>query len=429
MSKLLELKKAYGEAVDKMDEHAEAGGTEFEAAKAETDRLSAAIKRMEEAATAKAASAKPADLGRDGTAAGLPQSVPASAKDPAVKGQRLSRAIISLIKAQGNTRYAAEIAGELYGPEGEPVAKALAASVGQSGGFTVPEDFRAELIELLRPASVVYASGPRILDMPNGNLTIPGVATGAQAAYVGENQNITKTEQTFNQITLSAKKLAALVPISNDMLRYPSLSTEAFVRDDLVAALAQRGDLALIRGDGLIFGPRGLRSWAQQAGGVNFRNANTTVNVVNVTSDLANAELALMEANSPMRKMGWLMSPRTRTYLANVRDPNNNFVFPEVSQSNTLRGYPLRTTTQIPNNIGGTSTGSEIYFVDFNEFIVGEAISLEIVVVPNGTYFDGTQIISGLSQDQTVIRALTAHDAAMRQPKSVAVINDVRWAP
>jgi HK97 family phage major capsid protein len=418
MTKLLELKKSYGEAVDKLEELAEAGGDAFDTQKALIGDIGAKIKRLEETNALKATTATTVD----GQAA-----TPAQVKVSTEKGARLSRAIVALAATKGIPQLAAQFAERTWGgDEGAILARALAVGSGAAGGFTVPEDFRNDLIELLRPASVVMSSGPRVIGMPNGNITIPRVATGANAEYVGENANAPKTGQTFGQITLTAKKLTALVPMSNDMLRYPTMSADSFVRDDLTQALAQRADLALLRSVGSQFAPKGLRQFAVEGGTGQFLTCSTTVNLVTVTAELARMELALMNANIPMVRPGWVMSPRSMVFLSNIRDANGNFAFPEMANGR-LRGKPFKTTTQIPDNIGGTSQGSEIYLVEFNEYIVGEGFNLEIKVSEGGTYHDGTALVSGLSQDQTIITALMAHDAAMRQPTAVVVLNDVRW--
>lgn len=423
MATLTELRKSYGEKLDELEKLAEEGGDAFDTLKKECDTLAGSIQRLEEVQKAKAASAKPIHKG-DGT------TVPAAPKKPLVKGAKLSRAIVALAVNRGIGRLAAEWAEATWGPdEGAEIARTLAVGTGPTGGFTVPEDFRAELIELLRPASVVYSLQPRVIDMPNGNLTIPRVATGAQAEYVGENTNMLKTSPTFEAIVMTAKKLAALVPMSNDMLRYPSMSADAFVRDDLVAALAQRGDLAMIRSNGSAFSPKGLRQFAQEVpSSANFLTANTTINLVNVTADLARCELALLNSNIPMVRPGWIMSPRTMIFLSTIRDAQGNFAFPEMSQG-LLRGKPYRITTQVPDNIGGLSTGSELYLTEFSQFIIGESLTLEIEVTKGGTYHDGSALVSGISQDQTVVSALTGHDTAMRQLRAAVMLNDVRWIP
>lgn len=424
MATLVELRKSYGEKLDELEQLAETGGDAFDTLKRECDELAAKIARMDEVQKAKAAAAKPIGKG-DGS-----PTVPASPKKELVKGARLSRAIVALAVNKGIGRLAAQYAEETWGPEeGAEIARTLAVGTGPSGGFTVPDDFRNELIELLRPASVVYSLSPRVIDMPNGNVTIPRLATGAQAEYVGENANMLKTSPTFEAIIMTAKKLAALVPMSNDMLRYPSMSADAFVRDDLVAALAQRGDLAMIRSNGSAFSPKGLRQFAQEVpSSANFLTANTTVNLVNVTNDLARAELALLNANVPLVRPGWIMSPRSMIFLSTLRDANGNFAFPEMERG-LLRGKPFRTTTQIPDNIGGLTNGSEVYLVEFSQFIVGESLTLEIEVTKGGTYFDGSALVSGISQDQTVVSALTGHDTAMRQLRAAVMLNDCRWIP
>lgn len=359
-----------------------------------------------------------------------PPRVPAEARGEAPKGANVSRIIMALGATKGMPREAAAWAERQWGDAGMAVARALAASIGSTGGFAVPEAMSGEIIELLRPRSTVMSLGPSIIDMPNGNFTLPGLATGAAASYIGENENIPKTEPTFRQVKLSAKKLAALVPISNDMFRYTTAANEMFIRNDLVAALAQRADLAFLRGAGTEYTPRGLRSWAQvPAGNSNFLSANGTVNLANVTNDLGRMELALMNANVPMAQPGWIMAPRTQVYLANLRDGNGNLVYAEEMARGTLRGKPFRTTTQIPVNLGSGTDESEIYLADFAEVIIGETLGLIIDVSSEAAYHDGSAVQAAFSLDQTVIRAIIEHDMAMRQAAAIVVMTAVKWIP
>ena len=52
------------------------------------------------------------------------------------------------------------------------------------------EGVSAEVIELLRPQSVIMRGGPRVVPLPNGNLTMNRVATGGTFSYTGEQQDI-----------------------------------------------------------------------------------------------------------------------------------------------------------------------------------------------------------------------------------------------
>jgi HK97 family phage major capsid protein len=163
-------------------------------------------------------------------------------------GRGLGRMCLSLAATRGiSGSAAAEYAERRFGDSG--VAKALAAGVGSAGGFTVPENYVAELIEFLRPASVVRRMGARQIPLNNGSATMPKLTSGAQAGYVGENQDIEVTEASFGQLKMSAKKLAALVPISNDLIRFSSPQADAIVRDDLIGAVAQAEDSNFLRSD------------------------------------------------------------------------------------------------------------------------------------------------------------------------------------
>lgn len=340
------------------------------------------------------------------------------------KGDAVARIARGLTAAKGDIRRAAEyIEQTLHDAE---VAKALAAGTGSAGGFLVPDQYVAELIEFLRPASVVRMMGARTVPMPGGNMTMPKQTGGATAAYIGENANIGKTESTFGQLKLSAKKLAALVPISNDLIRFASPSADAIVRADLVGAIAQAEDANFIRGDGLGNGPKGLRYWAAAA---NVMAVNATVNLANVGVDLGKCELALLDNNArfTQESAGWLMAPRTRVYLENLRDSNGNKAFPEIAQGR-LKGYKIGVTTQIPKNLAVTDTNeSEVYFVNFADVIIGEVPGLILEASDVAAYHDGSNVVSAFSLDQTVIRVIAQHDLGVRYDFSVAVLKDVDW--
>lgn len=423
MKTLPELRQARAQAGEDMTKHAEAGGEAYDAAIKAFDDADAAIKRMEAAEARNAKTAAPLDT-PEGT---LGRTEP-QAKTPLVKGALLSRCIVSLCATKGILPLAADWASKQWGPQGEEVAKALSSSSGAGGGFLVPQAMAQDVIELLRPASVVMNLGPRIIDMPNGNFTLPGIASGAVAAYVSENSNMTKTEQTFRDVKLVAKKLAALVPISNDMIRFPSASVDEIVKEDLASAVGQRADLAFIRGDGTQDTPRGMLSFAKAvAGNANYITANASVSLANTTTDLGKARLALRSANVKMRKPGWIFSPRTENYLMTVLTANGVYAFREEMLGGKLWGYPFGVTTQVPENLGSGSD-TEVYFVDLAELIIGDAMGLEIQVFDGATYYDGANLVSGVSQDQTVIRAIVQHDAQMRQDAAVSVLNGVKWA-
>ena len=421
------LRQKRAEKIDRMESIvAEAKGqdrdmtevekTAFDELSNEVEGLDDQIDRAEKVARLKATTAQPLQ------GETVRRALPAQAAAPEQKGAQFARIVRALAAEKGNPRNAAQFASEQFGDE--KVAKALASGVGSAGGFLVPEEFSTDIIELLRPASVVRSLSPTIVPMTRGNLTMPKLAGGSSATYIGENTNIGKTEPTFGQLVLNAKKLAALVPISNDLIRYSSPQADLVVRDDLVAAMALRSDLAFIRGDGAGNNPKGLRNWAPAG---NVIAANATVNLANVTADLGKLVLALKNANVRMMRPGWVFTPRSEQYLMTVRDGNGNYAFRAEMLNGTLWGFPYKTTTQVPDNLGVGTNESEVYLADFADAVIGDAMTIMLDVSSEAAYHDGANVVASFSLDQTVIRAIAQHDFGMRHDASVAILTGVTW--
>lgn len=350
-----------------------------------------------------------------------------------------------------------------FEPRRDPLTRALVVSVGASGGFIVPPDYANEIIELLRPKAVVRSSNPRSMPMPRGTMTLPGQKSAATASYGSEVKAIAQSQQGMNQIVASYKKLTALVPVSNDMMRYADPAADAFVRDDLVKVVALREDLAFILGDGLADTPRGFISfangWVAANGGTvgawltsanstlavngldpanstggNFITSNATYTLATVASELGGAVNRLDQANVPDDRRVWLMNPRSYNYLFNVQNSLGVYVYREELLAGKLLGYPIKKTTQIGTNYwDATGTNKDLSFVflaEMDEAMILDSMTLELAVSREGMYVDsGGATVSAFQQDQTLIRAIAEHDFQLRHDQSVAVIQAVRWAP
>lgn len=304
------------------------------------------------------------------------------------------------------------------------VVRALSASTAQDGGFTVTEDVLPGVLELLRPKAVVRSLGATTIPMPNGNLTQNRLTSGTGFQYIGENKPAPVTSAKGGQMKLSAKKGAALLPISNDLIRFGGNSFDVAVRNDLVRAVAQGEDIAFIRNNGTAYSPRGLR-WLANA--VNVIAANATVNLQNVTNDIGKLWLALRRANIQFTNPGFIFSPRTEYYLMNLRDSIGNFVFRAEMMTGKLFNYPYRVTTQIPENLTD-GTQSEVYFVDFGEVVIGETMAMTFDISQEASYVDGSgTTVSAFQNDQTLVRVLVEHDINVNYDTAIAVLTGVTW--
>lgn len=348
------------------------------------------------------------------------------------KGMLFARYVRALAAARNDKERAVKVAKSWgYHDVAEKLQasneKAMSAGDPLSGGFLVPIEFSQDVIELLRASGVVRSLNPLTIPMTTGSVKVPRITGGVTASYVGENSNITKSEMTTGQLTLTFKKLAALVPISNDLLRYSTPAADGVVRDDAVRALQAREDLAFIRGDGTSGTPTGIKNRVDPA---NKFTANATVSLANVTTDLGNALQKIMDANITLIisqgatggidvRPGWIMPPRVWKYLTTVQTGTGQYAFRDEMLRGTLWGFPYRVTTQCEN--------TTVYFGCFAHAVIGESLGLIVDASQEAAYYDGSSVVAAFSQDQTVIRVIAEHDFALRHDKAFSLIDTVTW--
>jgi HK97 family phage major capsid protein len=265
--------------------------------------------------------------------------------------------------------------------------------------------------------------------MPGGNLTFNAQDVGAIVHYKNETGTIIPSQPGFNQdVKLAEKELVGLVPMSYRLLDNADYSVDVIVRDDLAAAMATREDIAFIRGDGTSDTPIGMRNRVFPAHVIADPYGNNP-SLQDVRSVFANMMLQMRRANMPNRRLGWIISPRTEAYLMTITDGLGNPVFErEMIANRTLRNVPYRVSTQLPEDLGGSGLGTEIYLADFSQLLIGESKSIEFDVILDAAYDNGTgTIVSGVSSLQAVVRVVARHDFNVRYRKAMVIQNQVEW--
>jgi HK97 family phage major capsid protein len=475
-TRVADLLRQRGEAFDRFAALAEKDTltaeeqTAYTTARAEVDQHDAAIARAKELQTRSAATARPV-AGQENQRARLfasPENDP-YLSDEAARNRGLETkkglvvgGMMRMIGGAATHENPALLAAQLYG-ESHPVTRALVVGTGSAGGLIVPPDYMSEIIELLRPKAQVRGAGPRVIPMPRGTMRIPGQDAAATASYQNETKAITQSQQRLRSIIAAYKKLTALVPVSNDMMRYADPAVDAFVRDDLVKVIALREDKAFLLDDGTQDTPKGMlafaNSWVEANAGTvgvfsttaastlavngadpanstggNFITSTSGYTLATVASELGGAINRLDQANVPDDRRVWFMNPRSKNYLFNVQNSLGVYVYREEMSDGTLLGYPFKLTTQIGTSYWDASaTNKDLSFVflaEMTEAMILDSMQMELAVSREGTYVDSnSNTVSAFQSDQTIIRAIAEHDFQLRHDQAVAVIQAVRWAP
>lgn len=319
--------------------------------------------------------------------------------------------------ARGSRTEALGIARQMYGSDVQLQA-ALQQGVGTTGGFLVPDGQSREIIELLKHRTVIRQFG-RAVPLA-GTMAIPVQTSGVTATWLGEGQDDTAQDLGFGQRRLTGRKLRAMVPISNDLLRNSSPEADTIVRDELVGSLAVSEDLAYIRSTGVGNAPKGLRYWAPSAAvvnGVGTSAANIEADLIAMAARLA----AGLKGN--LRSPRWIMPSRSYYTLYGLRESNGNLVFAEIRGAEPmLLGMPVSVTDLIPTNLS-PGTATEIYLSDANDWLVGTELELQIGVSDVASYKDATGTMqSSWSRDESVVRAIAISDFALARDEAVQIL-------
>ncbi len=390
--------------------------TEFDGLKAEFDQLSQKMERAEAMERMQAASAQPVKAGSQSAAVHI---------KPELKqypGASAARMVMSIAAGGGNIGDAAKFARNEIGDM--DVAMAMETG-GGSGGALVPTNMHDEIIELLRPRTVVRNLGARNVPLPNGNLSMPRMASGATSGYVGEGGDVLASEGTTEDVNLSAKTMITLVPMSNQLIGRAGFRIEQMVLNDIINSMAVREDKAFLRDDGTSNTPTGFKKTATDASRTEAWAG--TADLVTIDAYLDSMILKLMNSNSLLITPGWAMSPRSYMKLFGLRDGNGNKVYPELAQG-LLKGYPVQHTTTVPTNLGTGTNESEIYFADWNDVVIGEQENMKVDFSREATYKDsGGTLVSAFSRNQSVVRVVAEHDIGFRHPEGLVLGTGVTW--
>ncbi len=350
-------------------------------------------------------------------------------KEPEKKepGMTFTRAIKCLTLAKNDADKALYYAtgGEkgkgMYPEDKEVIAllKQLSATTPSEGGFLIDEQYAADIIPLLLSKTAVMELGARRVPMPGGNLNLPKLTGGATSYYIGENQNATKSQETFGNIKLSSKKLVTLVPVSNDLIRNATPAADMVVRDDMIQQMRLKIDYTAMYGDGTMFSPKGIKK------GITTANITIASAAATLTADIVGGMVGtLLNQNLPMASVGWIFNALIWSALYNLKTTTNQYIYREEMRQGRLEGFPFIVSNQITtaNSTAGT-TYYDIFLGDFSEFIFGDEMAFEFMASQEASWYDGSSLQSAFSLDQTVLKVTAKHDMALRYNNAFLVYN------
>ncbi|KKM08085.1 hypothetical protein LCGC14_1727420 [marine sediment metagenome] len=337
------------------------------------------------------------------------------------KGERQTTDFVSVTKE--NLSLAKYLRGGVLNnwdnaPDEEALFKALGRDGGAAGAFLIPSVLSDDVIGTLSQASTVSSMpGVKRVPIAGDKLDFGAVDSPPQVTWTGEAESLSEdTSMAFGRKVLQTHKATAIIKMSRELLD-SSAAAEMIVREELLKAVAEAEDTAILQGTG-----------GKQAQGIysHPRVLSTDLSAVVSIDNLMAAELQIRQNNG--RLNGFLMAPRSLSNLRKQKDGGGRYLVNSanmigaagVGMQNvaTLLDQPVKDTNVI--SITGRPASGETYIVagDWTQLIIGDGQNGQIRIESDASIL--------FMSDQIAVRLVKHVGYLIRHPEVFAIIKGIQ---
>ncbi|WP_151765928.1 phage major capsid protein [Acinetobacter colistiniresistens] len=268
-------------------------------------------------------------------------------------------------------------------PESVRLALEQKALIGATGEATFGaslvelQNLTGEFIELLRGKTAVDKLAARMRQVPF-NIKVPSQTGAATVGWVGETKRKPTTNPTFGNITMTKSKVAGIVLLSDELVRFSNPKADQLVLDDLIKSTA-----TFI--DGQFFDPSKEESTDSPA---SILNGVTEVPSSGVTGAAIEADLALVikqvtDAGLTLEGASWVMSETRAAQLSMLRDALGKKYFEGMNINGT------KELVTLPVEISAAAT-DKIVLVLPEQILIADDGSVDFAISSEATINMGT---------------------------------------
>jgi HK97 family phage major capsid protein/HK97 family phage prohead protease len=433
-----------------MDAAAEKGETLDDAGKQEYDDLGNEVKEIEDHLVRLRAREK-SNLAAAKTVEDIKTAVGASEHRSSARvqivprklpeGIPFTRYVISLARAKGDLLMAERQFrnNEQWMAETPEVADVLKVAV--DAGTTTGTTWAAplvnyqimvsEFVEYLRPLTVIGRI-PGLRRVPF-KIKIPRQTGAASVNWVGEGKVKPLTSMAFDTITMEFSKIAGIIPLTEELVRFSNPSAEALVREELAKAIVQFMDSQFLD----------PTKAANDVSPASITNSVTPDAPSGTTAAAFRADiktlLGNMLANNHASGLVWIMTQQQALALGMMQNSLGQAQFPGLSaEGGTLFGFPVVTSENIPAAGGSPTDGYPIILVRASDILLADdgqvsidasrEASLQMETTPDSPATASTNMVSLWQHNLIAIKAERYVNWAKARSTSVDFIQGARYA-
>ncbi|MCG7403020.1 phage major capsid protein [Caballeronia zhejiangensis] len=361
--------------VEIMEASAEAGATldtaqqeEFDGLQADIEAVENHIKRLKSIEVQMVRSASPIIVTDQASAAAVRAPVgamttadarPVTMQRNLPKGLAFTRYAIALARSRGNLMQALEVSRGWRDttPEVETVLRAaVAAGTTTDPAWAAPlveyQNMTGEFIELLRPATIIgRINGFRRVPF---NIQMPAQKTSSTAQWVGEGKPKPVSALSFETMRLGFAKVAGIVVLTDELVRFSNPSAEGIVQRDLVETITQLLDHDFVDP---------AKAEVPDVSPESITHQATYIDASGDTADALRWDVrslfsAFTANNASVAGAYWIMDPVIALTIGMMVNPLGQAEFPGIDQNGgVLYGLPVICSTNIPKD------ANDLYYI------------------------------------------------------------------
>lgn len=314
-----------------------------------------------------------------------------------------------------------------------PVTAGTTTDTTWAAPLVVADNLASEFVSLLVPATIIGRI-PGLTRVPF-NVKIPRETTGASVNWVGEGAIKPVSSMAFDSITMLFHKVAGIVPITQELMRFSNPAAEGLIRDSLIKAIAYLTDRDFLDP------AKALQTGVSPA---SITNGVTPIQATGITSaallaDLGSLITAYTAANYNISNLVLIMSSSQAWKIGTMLNALGQNMFPGMGAGGgTLMGVTVVTSENLVAAGGSPVDGSIIVALSAPDVLLADdggvtidastEASIQMDTTPDSPATASTVTVSAFQYNMVFIRAERFVTWLKRRSDAVQYINGAKYA-
>lgn len=288
----------------------------------------------------------------------------------------------------------------------------LSGGTAADGGYLVPEEFANMIVEDIRDVSIMRTLAS-VMTTQTDTVHIPGLISRPKANWRAEKAAKSTSTATFTENVLTPYSLAAIVPLSNELVADAALgvggSIVNYISGLMSVALSEAEESAFWIGNGsgkptgVDGGGYTLRTVAVAAGGTDTQRADALIQAFHTTPQ------------GYRNRAVWVANMGTLFEIGRLKDSQNRYLLTDLAGSPTqlVKGRPIYESNYLA---GGT-----VLFGDFSFYQIVDREGISVRVSDEATVAGS----SAFEKNLTYVRVEKRVDAELLLPAAVTKVTGI----